>query len=307
MRSTTLMLLVLVLGPGCSDLLGFETPHVVVDADPDTAALPHCDYATPFDAPIKVPGLSLPNTDERTARLLPDELTAFFNGGAVSSQLFVATRPSVTDPFGTPTELASLNTAQTFDPSPSRDGLTLYYSADTGGGIQRLFVARRTTLTDSFTQGGQLTNVSPSMSSEGDGQPYLPGDTPNDELWFTSNRAGGLGGSDIWRATFDGTTFVNPVLVPELSSSYTDWLPVLSRDKLTVYFSTDRPTSLGDLDIWTSHRDQATDPFPPPHPVDEVNSADGERSTWLSDDDCRLYLFRVDPSGRDVYVAVRRP
>jgi hypothetical protein len=197
-------------------------------------------------------------------------------------------------------------TAQSFDPSPSRDGLTLYYATDTGGGIQRLFVAHRATLTSNFMPGGELTQVSPSVSTEGDGQPYLPGDAPDDELWFTSNRAGGLGGNDIWRAQFDGTTFGNPVLVQELSSSYTDWLPVLSRDKLTVYFATDRPTSQGELDIWTSHRDDPTDPFPPPHPVDEVNSALGERTAWLSDDDCRLYMFRVDGSSRDVFVAVRR-
>jgi hypothetical protein len=144
--------------------------------------------------------------------------------------------------------------------------------------------------------------------ADSDGQPYLPGDSGDSELWFTSSRAGGLGGQDIYRARFDGATFTDPVLITELSSSYTDWLPVISADRLTAYIATDRPTSLGDLDIWMSHREKVSDPFTPPEPVDEVNSAAGERATWLSDDGCRLYLFRVDTLGaRDVYVAVRRP
>jgi hypothetical protein len=82
-----------------------------------------------------------------------------------------------------------------------------------------------------------------------------------------------------------------PQPVPELNSSSDEWFPTLSNDKLTVYFGSTRIVAgtKGAFDIWTSHRTNVNDSFPPPRLVDELNTAGEDRATWISADNCRMY------------------
>jgi Tol biopolymer transport system component len=54
-----------------------------------------------------------------------------------------------------------------------------------------------------------------------DGQPFITAD--GHELWFISNRSGGLGDFDIYRAVSNGSSFANVAAVTALSSSAVDW------------------------------------------------------------------------------------
>ena len=86
-----------------------------VDASPD-ADLRRCDPAKPFDTPVSVDGINTASY-EGWPVLSPDELTIYFmsnRGGLGTSggiDIFVATRASITDPFGTPAPPANVNTA----------------------------------------------------------------------------------------------------------------------------------------------------------------------------------------------------
>ena len=63
------------------------------------------------------------------------------------------------------------------------------------------------------------------------------------EIYFDSNRPGGLGNDDLWMSRRASVTspWETPVNLPTLSSSVTDEMPHISGDGLTIYWASDRP------------------------------------------------------------------
>jgi hypothetical protein len=86
--------------------------------------------------------------------------------------------------------------------------------------------------------------------------------------------------------------------------------PVVSLDKLTLFFTSNRAGGPGGADTWISKRASASDPWGSPQPVNEVNSPNADGPSWISADGCRLYLHsdRSSPGGnRQVFLATRPP
>ena len=82
-------------------------------------------------------------------------------------------------------------------------------------------------------------------------------------LYFTSDRPGGLGGYDIYatRTAGDGT-FLPATPVMELSSAGDDQFPAVSRkDGLEMFLASTRTGTLGNFDIWAARRDRISDPW----------------------------------------------
>ena len=120
----------------------------------DAAAVKRCDPTKSFGAPVQVKALESAG-GEFAARLLPDELTVYFYASQQDTKGFFfkilrAHRTSITLPFDAPILVNELNSVgtDTADPSPSGDGLTLYFESDRMDGgtpppFSRLFVANR--------------------------------------------------------------------------------------------------------------------------------------------------------------------
>jgi outer membrane protein OmpA-like peptidoglycan-associated protein len=90
--------------------------------------------------------------------------------------------------------------------------------------------------------------ISPLQPLEGDIAPYFFNDRT---LVFASRRAGGQGGLDLWYTTFSDSTWSEPLnLGPEINSAYDETTPFLALDGRTLYFSSNRPESMGGLDIY---------------------------------------------------------
>jgi len=265
-----------------------------------------CAPTAKFGSPVEISELR--TVDGHTPRLSADELTIYFY--TVPQDLWSAHRRAVTEAFGTPTLLGGQNSpAEEYDPSVSSDGLTLWFASDrVADVVQHLYVSTRTSTLVDFGPPGLAATVNAMDTKQFDSQPFLTAD--GKELWFTSTRAGGLGGFDIWRAARVGSEFATPVSVPELNSSTDDWVPTPSADRLTIYFSSARMATgvKGQFDIWTSHRDVVDDGFPAPTLVDELNTAGSDFATWLSADNCRIYGVsdRFDGVSR-IYMATRQP
>lgn len=98
-----------------------------------------------------------------------------------------------------PVGLGEVNSPHTdVAPALSADGLTLYFSSDRPGGAGGfdLWMARRTSVSGPW---GAAVNLGPEVNSSADETaPNLSAD--GGLLLLTSNRAGGLGGNDIWAA-----------------------------------------------------------------------------------------------------------
>jgi len=82
--------------------------------------------------------------------------------------------------------------------------------------------------------------------------------------------------------------------------------PVLSADELTMYVST-RASYSASPHVAVMTRSDAQAPFGPPVQLHELDSTDGEYPTWVSPDQCRLYLTRVVDGHGDLFVASRAP
>ena len=112
------------------------------------------------------------------------------------------------------------------------------------------------------------------------------------ELYFTSDRAGGLGYEDIWTSTRQNTdeTWSPPVNLTAVNSTYREAYPSISPDGLTLYFSDyfygpDRPGGLGGHDLWMSTRASRNDPWSAPVNMGApFNSSNQDVSPTISHD-----------------------
>jgi hypothetical protein len=288
-------------------------------APPADAAAPLADAARPlvcdpgakFGPPVPIPGLEA--IGAITAHLSPDELTLYSTGSQVSqdpADIWVAHRSTRTGAFGPPMFLTAVNTTF-FDgnPSVSSDGLTMWLQSNRvlNQGYH-LYVATRTSTLVEFGTPGLAATVNAADPTKNDYTPFVTADSS--ELWFSSDRTGGLGGQDIWFAKRTGNGFGPPTPVSQFNSLGDDELPTLSADGLTIYFGSTRtaPGTKGSFDIWTSHRSTVNDGFPAPTLVDELNTSSAEAPAWLSADNCRLYGGLLNSSGAfRLFVATRQP
>ena len=88
----------------------------------------------------------------------------------------------------------------------------------------------------------------PVNAEQGDTNPFFFNDLT---LVFASRRAGGYGGLDLWWSIWADSTWSTPVnLGPEVNSEYDEDMPFLAKDGATLYFSSNRITSIGGLDIF---------------------------------------------------------
>jgi len=142
----------------------------------------------------------LPN-EAFAATLSSDELEMFYTLNMSMTQNLIAraTRTSIGDPWtdqGAVPELALSN--DTGWPSLSSDGLTIYVEDDNDGpGPVQIYVATRTAIGGMFTPPMQVPELDASNAGNGDPEISRDGTT----MLFSSDRAGGAGLADIYRAT----------------------------------------------------------------------------------------------------------
>jgi Tol biopolymer transport system component len=122
-------------------------------------------------------------------------------GGYGDYDIWVSTRATTLEPWGTPVNLGpTLNTSFSDNwPGISPDGLLLFFCSPRPGGfgVGDLWVARRPTREDPWDPPMNLGPVVNSASGEAG-----PVTSPNGSiLYFQSNRPGGFGGFDIWQVS----------------------------------------------------------------------------------------------------------
>lgn len=99
-------------------------------------------------------------------------------------------------------------------------------------------------------------------------------------------------------------------LGPVVNSPFVDNLPELSKDKLSLYFTSARPGGSGGLDLWVSRRESEDAPWGVPvnlGPI--VNSSDNDAAPNLSRDGHYLFITSNRPGGlgsNDIWVSRRK-
>jgi beta-lactamase regulating signal transducer with metallopeptidase domain len=231
-----------------------------------------------------------------------DGLSLYFTsdqpGGKGGWDLWVTTRDTINDEWGTPMNLgAPVNSsAHEHGTSISADGLELYFmSMRPGGcGAQDLWVATRDTVDAPWSE---AVNLGPTVNSSG--AEVGPSISPNGlELYFSEfappPRPGGYGMADIWfttRPTKDDPWGEPLNLGPTVNSSAFDVRPFITADGLKLFFDSTRSGGYGQGDLYVTTRATLSEPWGTPVNLGPtVNSPAWEELPSVSADGSTLYF-----------------
>ncbi len=263
-----------------------------------------------FGEPTNLGPIVNSSASDGTPSISADGLELYFlslrPGGLGAGDIWVTTRATIEDPWGTPVNLGPPVNSSSWELCPyiSRDGLTLYFASLRPGGYGRddLYVATRATKEDDWSN---AVNLGPVVNSSAhDFGTCLSADDL--ELYFHAwERPGGHGELDLWvtRRETINDDWGQPVnLGPTVNSSASEGYPSISTDGLTLFFSdhpvnaTYRPGGYGGTDIWMTTRATKSDPWGRPVNLGPtINSSSNEDSPSISVDGSTLYFESGQP------------
>jgi len=260
-----------------------------------TAHSQFTDWSTPTNVGPAVNTTSV----EQAPFLSKDGLTLYFgrvtDGGL---DILVSQRASVDDPWSTPQNLGpGFNTAAIENnPALSLDEHSLYFNSNRPGSLggNDLYVSRRHDKKDPLGWDSSV-NLGSVNSLVEDTSPTFFEDEATGiiTMYFDSNRPG-RGDFDIYASMMlPDDSFSPPVLVEELSSSFSDRGPAVRRDGLEMFLQSNRPESgsVGGIDLMVSTRASTSDPWSTPVYLGAiVNSPFIDGAPFLSFDGTALYF-----------------
>jgi len=130
------------------------------------------------------------------------------------------------------------------------------------------------------------------------------------EVVFSSTRAGGVGGVDVWtstRASIAGGWAV-PVLAAAINTASDDTTPEISGDGLTLVVASNRPGGSGLYDLYIATRASRVAPWSAPARITELASSADEFTGSLAPDRRRLVFASSRTGGvgaGDIYETTR--
>lgn len=214
------------------------------------------DMDGPFSTPVNLSTINTSN-HEFSPHLSADGLSLYFAsdrpGGYGDLDLWVATRPDRTAPFGNPRNMGSAvnSGAGDFCPFLSSDGLSLYFNSSRGGGSGScdIYVATRMSVDSSWTY---VKNLGSRINTGAtDASPVVSDDELT--LYYVSNRSGGFGSDDLYvaRRPSLSSAWGSPVnLGPQFNSARSDTAISFVRGSQTIFFCSSHPGGTGGVDIW---------------------------------------------------------
>lgn len=263
------------------------------------------------------PSLSLDGKTLVFTMLMPDSLHYRPDGSIMQQEDFYVTRnidgkwqPAV--PIGSPINTSGNEGAQQI----SADGNTLVFTGCNrrdGYGKCDIYFAKK----DIYGQWGKPFNAGATVNGpSADKQPSLSPD--GRFLYFSSDRAGGLGKMDIWVSELDenGRWGKPKNLGAPVNTPGDDICPFIHPDNQTLYFSSDGHQGLGRKDIFMSRRDSTgnwSEPINIGYPInthrDEIGLVVDNTgktayfSSNINSDTKNIYTFEMPESARPLPVS----
>ncbi len=185
------------------------------------------------------------------------------------------------------------------DPAISPDGQRLYFVSaartDVFGPGGNIWVSRRAG--DAWAPATLLP--APVNSDGGELYPIVVADG---SLYFASNRAGGFGDQDLYRASYRDGTFAAAVnLGPGINTAQTEVDAYVSPDERLLIVAARRDGNRGALDLYVSRRSAAGAWEPLTSLGDAVNTELTDYCPMLSPDGQYFFFSRRTAQGGDIY------
>lgn len=257
-----------------------------------------------FSEPVLVANIQSQDKDDNptlTADLREIYFTSTRGGNA---DVYVATRSSADEPFGTPARVDAVSSEKD-DASPAiaLDGQTLWVGQDTEDDdvedTDIWFVTR-------LPSGGwSPPENATSLNSDAKDIPRQPAGTAALTIMPLGSQRNGDDYQTFFAARSGSGEFGVPAPIPELEP----WTRVvdgfLTQDLLTLLFSSGEGEDNGDL--FAVSRQSLAAPFGEPVALEDINTEHDERDPWLSPDGRRLFFTSNRGESHDIYeVAVTR-
>jgi hypothetical protein len=232
-------------------------------------------------------------------------------GGFGALDLYISHWDAAAGRWATPVNMGpQINTSANEQcPLLSQNGKELLFVSNRPGGAGGLdlWMVRRHDNRSVVAGWGTPVNLSAVNSSADEFGPGWYQEHGRTVLYFNSNRAGGIGLHDLYVSTEnrDGT-FSAPVPAQGLNTPFQEQFAALTRDGLEIFFSSDRPGTLGGLDLWHATRARTTDAWSTPVNLGPaVNSSAAEGRSAISWDGTTLYFHSNRDGSVDLFQSTR--
>jgi hypothetical protein len=287
--------------------LSFVTGAAAVALASTTAAKNWDDWSSPANLESLPGSSSTVNTGavDGCASHSRDGLTIVFNSSRGGNQdLYMATRTSTADGFGTPEALPAPVNGSSNEACPTlANGNRLYFSSDRDDPAYDLYVSKLgpdgwsdpVNLGANFNQAGWLEEAVDFYKDE-DG---------NEVMIFTSRRPNGTEGK-IYQSVNGGP----PSLVPGgPHSSASDARASVTNDGLTIFWDSTRTGGLGGPDLYYATRSSTSDPFGTAIHLQDLSSPGFDARPYISQDGTLLTFSSARPGSEspapDMWFATR--
>jgi len=212
-----------------------------------------CQSDQPAQPALFGPGTISTGDMELNAAFTPDGRTLYFTKRTPKYQLWTILVSTLKGSrWSTPRVAEFSGQYGDFDPFISPDGSRLFFSSNrpAPGKDKNDFDIWMVTKTP--TGWSTATNLGRDVNTES--QEYYPSVSKSGTLYFSSNREGGKGSVDIYRARLVNGKYSKPEnLGDDINSKYYDGDPYIAPDEsFLIFVSYNRPDSLGDGDLYVS-------------------------------------------------------
>jgi Tol biopolymer transport system component len=121
------------------------------------------------------------------------------------------------------------------------------------------------------------------------------------DLYFFSQRPGGMGQFDLYKSDFENGVYNNPVNLNILNTPYHEWDPYISPRESYIIFCSTKPGGMGMDDLYISFKND-TNQWCDPIPMgDLINSTGSENRPYVTNDGRFLFYTSTVGGNRDIY------
>lgn len=248
-------------------------------------------------------GISTPAVDG-CASLSPDGLSIAFTSNRTGNfDIYVATRPSKSAPFGNAVRLPAPISTSANEACPTLvQGNRMFFSSDRDDPAYDLYEARR------VAGSWSVTRLGPNINRPGwlDESAAIFEDGDHEVMLFSSRSPDGDQGK-IYQSIDGGPA---SLVAGGPHSSASDNRPSITHDGLTIFFDSNRWGTLGDQDLFYATRSNTSEPFGDAIHLESLSSPGFDARPFISWDGTMLTFSSAragNPSpAPDIWFATRR-